>query len=103
MHEERALHREGHALMLRRLYRVMIKEVDPIDCERCISEDWERDTKGKGELTGSNLGVGSGVGFGVAVSHTSTLLAQSQIPAEENSVPAGQDSMSPDIFPLMQV
>ena len=45
------LHREGHALMLRRIYRVMIKDFDPADCERCIAEDWARDAKGKDTLT----------------------------------------------------
>ncbi len=45
------LHQEGHALMLRRIYRVMIKEFDPDDCERCIAEDWQRDAKGKDKLT----------------------------------------------------
>ena len=45
------LHQEGHALMLRRIYRVMIKDFDPADCERCIAEDWARDAKGKDLLT----------------------------------------------------
>ena len=28
------LHQEGHAIMLRRIYRVMIKEFDAADCEK---------------------------------------------------------------------
>ena len=45
------LHQEGHALMLRRIYRVMIKDFDPDECERSIAEDWARDTKGKETLS----------------------------------------------------
>ena len=45
------LHRKGHALMLRRIYRVMIRDFDAADCERCIAEDWERDARGKDALS----------------------------------------------------
>ena len=45
------LHREGHAIMLKRIYRVMIKHFDQDDCDRCIADDWKRDTKGKDVLT----------------------------------------------------
>ena len=51
-----ALHAEGHALMLRRVYRVMLKDFDAADCERCIADDWERDAKGKSTLTRKHFG-----------------------------------------------
>ena len=50
------LHREGHAIMLRRVYRLMIKDFDPVDCEKCIADDWERDTRGKGHLSRKYFG-----------------------------------------------
>ena len=45
------LSQEGHALMLRRIYKVMIREFDSDDCDKCIAEDWERDAKGKDKLS----------------------------------------------------
>ena len=36
------LHRDGHALMLRRVYRLMIRDFDDADCDRWIAEDWYR-------------------------------------------------------------
>ena len=45
------LHREGHAIMLRRIYRVMIKDFDPVDCEMSIADDWRRDSKGHDSLS----------------------------------------------------
>ena len=40
------LHREGHAIMLRRIYRVMIRKYDPEEAEKAIAEDWKNDAKG---------------------------------------------------------
>ena len=45
------LHQEGHALMLRRVYRVMIKRFDANECERSIADDWVRDCKGAQALS----------------------------------------------------
>ena len=45
------LHKEGHAIMLRRVYRVMIRNYDPVEAERAIEEDWRNDTKGADVLT----------------------------------------------------
>jgi hypothetical protein len=45
------LHREGHSLMLRRVYRLMIEGFgEGGDEERTIGADWEADTKGAGCL-----------------------------------------------------
>ena len=54
--DETTLHREGHALMLRRIYRVMIKDYDPQSAESAIGEDWERDAKGGGRLSRRHFG-----------------------------------------------
>lgn len=45
-----SLSREGHAMMLQRVYRVMLKDFDAEDCSRSIAEDWAHDSKGMGEL-----------------------------------------------------
>ena len=45
------LHQEGHAIMLRRIYRVMIKNFDPVDAEKTIAEDWKNDSKGAPTLS----------------------------------------------------
>ena len=48
--EAETLTRDGHAMMLRRVYRVMLKELDEEDCERSIAEDWANDAKGSDGL-----------------------------------------------------
>lgn len=45
------LHQEGHAIMLRRIYRVMIKQFDAADAEKTIAEDWKSDSKGAPTLS----------------------------------------------------
>ena len=45
------LHQEGHAIMLRRIYRVMIKGYDPVDAEKTIAEDWKNDSRGADTLS----------------------------------------------------
>ena len=45
------LHKEGHRLMLRRIYRLMIKDFDEAACDASISEDWARDAKGAETLS----------------------------------------------------
>ncbi len=45
------LHQEGHAIMLRRIYRVMIKSYDPVDAEKTIAEDWKNDSRGAPTLS----------------------------------------------------
>ena len=45
------LHQEGHAIMLRRIYRVMIKGYDPVDAEKTIAEDWKNDSHGADTLS----------------------------------------------------
>ena len=45
------LHQEGHAVMLRRIYRVMIRTFDPADAEKTIAEDWRNDCKGAPTLS----------------------------------------------------
>ena len=45
------LHREGYAIMLRRLYRVMMGAWDADDAERAIAEDWANDARGGETLT----------------------------------------------------
>jgi len=44
------LHRDGHALMLRRVYRLMIRDFDDADCDRWIAEDWSHDSRGRAAL-----------------------------------------------------
>lgn len=41
------LDRSGHAIMLKRLYRVMIKDIDEDDCAKSIEKDWISDARGK--------------------------------------------------------
>ena len=41
------LDRAGHAMMLKRLYRVMIKDFNEAECSRSIQDDWLSDAKGE--------------------------------------------------------
>ena len=45
------LSKEAHANMLKRVYRVMIKNYNQVEAEQSIAEDWVRDAKGKDWLT----------------------------------------------------
>ncbi|KOO22721.1 hypothetical protein Ctob_008296 [Chrysochromulina tobinii] len=45
------LSKEAHANMLKRVYRVMIKNYNEVEAEQSIAEDWVRDAKGKDWLT----------------------------------------------------
>ena len=45
------LSKEGHCLMLKRVYRVMIGKYDEAEAERAIAEDWMRDAKGSDSLS----------------------------------------------------
>jgi hypothetical protein len=45
------LHEEGHAMMLRRIYRVMIQGYNDDEAAKTIAEDWRNDTKGEAGLS----------------------------------------------------
>ena len=45
------LSKEAHANMLKRVYRVMIRNYNEVEAEQSIAEDWVRDAKGKDWLT----------------------------------------------------
>jgi len=45
------LSKDGHAIMLKRVYRVMIGNYNAADAEKAIAEDWMRDAKGSDSLS----------------------------------------------------
>ena len=45
------LGREGYAIMMRRVYRILLKTWDASDAEKTIAEDWLSDTRGADGLT----------------------------------------------------
>jgi len=45
------LSQDGHRIMLKRIYRVMIAKYDETEADEAIAEDWERDAKGAEALT----------------------------------------------------
>ena len=48
--------REGHALCLRPVYRALMEEYEPEEAEEAISDDWEADTRGAGQLSCAAFG-----------------------------------------------
>ena len=45
------LHKEGYALMLQRVYRLLIEEYEPADADAAIEEDWQNDARGDATLS----------------------------------------------------
>ena len=45
------LSRDGHALMMIRVYKLMIKEYDPEQALKSIGEDWDNDSKGAATIS----------------------------------------------------
>lgn len=54
--EHEVLSKEGHAMMMRRIYRIMLKTYDEADATETIAKDWESDAKGKPSLSRKDLG-----------------------------------------------